>query len=251
MSHSKGKPKNRTPRSSETTWPGTTKFGTSSLMSHRGPYTGIGEDRLRGVWLAGWRTLREFGFFLILLLFLLTAHRPNGSADFYVWCLGRRGLAYANRFLGLQFRQISLKGSKSPKNPKILLPEGKFPAKWKMLNNFSSDRDTQKISTHHLYKSDQDKSNGDVSSGEPRPLVAKTTSGWRLAHRLSLITCNLREINAKRVQNTIRKPIAAYRLVMSIPLGGATWGHFRPWSDFKTIKFYVARKWQELHDRNV
>jgi hypothetical protein len=49
MSHSKGKPENRTHRSSETTWPGTTKFGTSSLMPNRGPNTKIGENRLRVV----------------------------------------------------------------------------------------------------------------------------------------------------------------------------------------------------------
>jgi hypothetical protein len=33
------------------------------------------------------------------------------------------------------------------------------------------------MSTDHLYKSDYDKSNGDVIFGVPRPLVAKTTSG--------------------------------------------------------------------------
>jgi hypothetical protein len=45
----KGKAKNRTPRSSETTRPGTTKFGTDYLMSHRGPNIKIGKDRLRRV----------------------------------------------------------------------------------------------------------------------------------------------------------------------------------------------------------
>jgi hypothetical protein len=52
----------------------------------------------------------------------------------------------------------------------------------KMLNNFLTDRDRRKMSTDNLYKSDQNKSNGDVISGLPRPLVAKTTSGQNLTH---------------------------------------------------------------------
>jgi hypothetical protein len=58
-------------------------------------------------------------------------------------------------------------------------------------------------------------------------------------------------MNAKCVQNTNRKPIATYRLVMSIPLGGATKGHFRFRYDLRRTKIDLTRKRLELQDRNV
>jgi hypothetical protein len=79
-------------------------------------------------------------------------------------------------FSGIAVSPNFAKGFKIPKTPENL-PQKGFSSQMKMLNNFSTDRDRQKMSTDHLYKSDYDESNGDVISGVPRPLVAKTTSG--------------------------------------------------------------------------
>jgi hypothetical protein len=57
------------------------KFGTSSLMSHRGSNAKIGEDRCEG---ADWQGDEIFVNSIFFFLFLVTAHRANGSADFYV-----------------------------------------------------------------------------------------------------------------------------------------------------------------------
>jgi hypothetical protein len=55
-----------------------------------------------------------------------------------------------------------------------------------MLNNFSTERDRQKMSTDHKYKSGVEESNGDVTSGLPRPRVPKTTSGRNLDNHKTL-----------------------------------------------------------------
>jgi hypothetical protein len=68
-----------------------------------------------------------------------------------------------------------LRGSKSPKT----LPNGDFQQNENVEQLFN-DRDRGKMSPNNPYKSDQNKSNGDVISGLPRSLVAKTTAGQNL-----------------------------------------------------------------------
>jgi hypothetical protein len=75
-----------------------------------------------------------------------------------------------------------VKGVQNTKEKKKFYLQRGFSSQMKMLNDFLTDRDRRKMSTDNLYKSDQNKSNGDVISGLPRPLVAKTTSGQNLTH---------------------------------------------------------------------
>jgi hypothetical protein len=55
---------------------------------------------------------------------------------------------------GIEVPPNFVKGFKIPQNPKNFAPKGDSPAKLKILNNFSKDRDRQNMSTDHLYKSD-------------------------------------------------------------------------------------------------
>jgi hypothetical protein len=55
-----------------------------------------------------------------------------------------------------------------------------------MLNNFSTERDRQKMSTDHQYKSGVDESNGDVTPGLPRPIAPETTFGRNLENHKTL-----------------------------------------------------------------
>jgi hypothetical protein len=55
-----------------------------------------------------------------------------------------------------------------------------------MLNNFRTERDRQKMLTDHLYKSGVEESNGDVTSGLPRPLTPETTADRNLENHKNL-----------------------------------------------------------------
>jgi hypothetical protein len=49
-----------------------------------------------------------------------------------------------------------------------------------------------------------------------------SVSGLTLEQEKSTVPCKWLELDERSVQNTNSKPIATYRLVMSVPLRGAT-----------------------------
>ncbi len=218
MLRSKGKPQNHTPHISETTW----LHGVDQIWHHYSQALWGCEHQNR--WgsvtrdLIGWAgnfTWNSVFFLFYFYLFLLTPYRPDGSADFCVWCLKRRGLRKVGPFWVHNSTKPRLGGQNLQKSPNFH-PQRAFPSQMKILNNFLTDRDRGKMSI------DQNESNCDVISGLPRPLATKTTSGRNFTQRISLITRKRWQMNEKCVQTTISKPQAAYRLVMLFPLCGAT-----------------------------
>jgi hypothetical protein len=88
------------------------------------------------------------------------------------------------------------------------------------------ERDRQKMSTDHLYKSMVEESNCDVTSGLPRPLVPDIISGRNLEKPKTLK--NSQTVADRRVQHTDTKNYfrSIYRIAILFTMSGATYCRF-------------------------
>lgn len=154
--------------------------------------------------------------FIFWFLWLCTS-RPNGEFDMHAKRLRRRGFAQGCAF-GVLVDMLVYFEVQTAK-PLNLTPKGEFTAKSQTMNKSWVEQDRQKIPAQHTKAAS---SNWLMTSFSP--LAAKTTArlSWS-QHNFVVTGKRWGQMDDDCSQNANRKAVMAYRMVILLPLGGATW----------------------------